>query len=637
MEKDYKKYIKDRKFNSETNQIELWLYNLPQDDSLFDVIRNLPFKGVNVLVFDDIINLAYQNINDSFTFPKCIFQKDINFRFCSFEKAISFTKCTFKDNISFGGSTFKDTFHFTHNEVIKDTDFWNVTFNKMVVFSETKFEGNENNFYGVTFMDNVFAKKIEVSKKIDFSNSRFEQNVYFPQIKTEDFNFRNVLVSESNSTYDMNINRISKQGIDFSGSEFKKADFSETKLKKNVRFHSCKFHKNVNFYNTTFEKLADFYLSEFYDAQQFHLTDFFDRAIFSNATFHKEIQFVYCRTHKDSYINFESAKFHNSLDISRSNFGNNTNFWNIEIKDNNILENPNESKYVNDFGEHSKAPSVYGQIRESYRIIKNTFYKEDNRIEGLDFYKKEMAIYERELKHKIKDIPKNKNSKISYNEVGFIVITFVFFSLYSFFHQIKWFYWIFISSFLLFIASSIKRQKITRENTYKTFKKNKLIYGTFSLILFGAILSFFVMFYFFPTTGHLITRIIYFTIFSLFIVLFSYFNGDRIILFLNKHSNNFGTSWVNGIVFIFWTGIATYSGILMTLEDSLTYNFFDLNAWNNTLKHFLEVINVIRWINIKPFNIELSGLSYLFLFIGRIFIGYGYYQTIQAFRKYGKS
>ena len=27
----------------------------------------------------------------------------------------------------------------------------------------------------------------------------------------------------------------------------------------------------------------------------------------------------------------------------------------------------------------------------------------------------------------------------------------------------------------------------------------------------------------------------------------------------------------------------------------------------------------------------------IILFIGRIFIGYGYYQTIQAFRKFGKS
>ena len=49
---------------------------------------------------------------------------------------------------------------------------------------------------------------------------------------------------------------------------------------------------------------------------------------------------------------------------------------------------------------------------------------------------------------------------------------------------------------------------------------------------------------------------------------------------------------------------------------------------------------------LKPFDDENENslfseskdwFFYLILFIGRIFIGYGYYQTIQAFRKYGKS
>ena len=53
----------------------------------------------------------------------------------------------------------------------------------------------------------------------------------------------------------------------------------------------------------------------------------------------------------------------------------------------------------------------------------------------------------------------------------------------------------------------------------------------------------------------------------------------------------------------------------------------------------LKIINII---DLKPFDKdvstqEVSELSYLILFIGRIFIGYGYYQTIQAFRKFGKS
>ena len=69
--------------------------------------------------------------------------------------------------------------------------------------------------------------------------------------------------------------------------------------------------------------------------------------------------------------------------------------------------------------------------------------------------------------------------------------------------------------------------------------------------------------------------------------------------------------------------------------------FTDLTIDNINSSIFLtslvDVFNITKWSNIKIIDIEISGFSYLLLFIGRIFIGYGYYQTIQAFRKFGKS
>jgi hypothetical protein len=50
--------------------------------------------------------------------------------------------------------------------------------------------------------------------------------------------------------------------------------------------------------------------------------------------------------------------------------------------------------------------------------------------------------------------------------------------------------------------------------------------------------------------------------------------------------------------------------------------FFELDAlFNNTSKED---------------NIKLDGRSYLADFGGRIFVAYGYYQTIQAFRRFGR-
>ncbi|MDO4782356.1 MAG: pentapeptide repeat-containing protein [Capnocytophaga felis] len=422
--------------------------------------------------------------------------------------------------------------------------------------------------------------------------------------------------------------------IDFSGTKFKKLNLKNAVFKAKITFHNCEF-ENVSFENTRFENLVDFYISTFHNDVQFLQVDFMDRAIFSNVSFKGETQFKYNKVAKDTFISFESAKFEKSLDISRSNFHCNLRFWNITIEgDENLSQ---YEKYINDFGKKKIEPSVYAKIRETYRIIKNAFYKENNRIEGLEFYKKEMDVYREKLKNKTKKVREYNNSKISYSEIIPIIMMIPFLYLYLRNEQVKWFYWIFGICFLFFIISSIKRQKITEKNVVKTFKENKLIYGTFSLILFGAILSFLIMVYYFSNEREWMAWIIFFIIFSLFVAFFSYLNNDKIILYLNKYSNNFGTNWVNGIVFILWVGMISYFLILISLSTQLEWDIDNPDAWDNFLKHFLEVINVTHWKDIEPFGVKLNSLAYFFLFIGRIFIGYGYYQTIQAFRKYGKS
>lgn len=621
--------------NIETREKEVWLSDLPNDESLFDVINELrgEYKE-NKFIITEEINFSGK-IN-----------KDVNFNFCTFEKAISFINCVFNADVSFGGSTFKDTFHFTHNEVIGSTNFWKAIFHKMVVFSETKFKGNENNFSDVTFIDDVFAEKIKVAEKIDFSNSKFEQNVYFPQIKAEDFNFCNVIVSESSNTYDRNIDHIFKKGIDFNHSEFTKADFSDTKFKKNIRFHSCKFYKNVSFYNTTFEKLADFYLCKFYDAQQFHLTDFFDRAIFSNVIFYEEIQFIYCRTYIDSSISFESAIFKRILDISRANLGKNINFWNIEIDDEGeqyVFENYENSKYKDDFGEHSKVPSVYKQIRESYRIIKNSCIERNDRIGATEFHKKEMDVYKRELdnnfnnknNNEIKPYCENSYKKsLQYISFFFAFASILYLSIYIFNNSKKTPYFIFLLFFINHLIYSIWASNITIKNFIKGLKKNYLPVTTLliSLIVMSVLLCI--------ETYYL--RDIKWTYLPLFALLLSLFflfihyNKDKLILQLNKLSNDFGTDWSRGILFTLIVTLMTFSLIIASLKIDLELQWSN-EGLNNLIKNVFVVHNVTEWKNLYFFDKEIQGWSFLILFIGRIFIGYGYYQTIQAFRKYGKS
>lgn len=114
----------------------------------------------------------------------------------------------------------------------------------------------------------------------------------------------------------------------------------------------------------------------------------------------------------------------------------------------------------------------------------------------------------------------------------------------------------------------------------------------------------------------------------------SKFDKNKIILFFNKISNDFNRSWIRGVIFTLLIGGLFYS------ISSAFYLFkgqivFDLDCFVETMNDFISYINPLN-LNHKPYNIENSSIIIL-LYFGKIMIGYGYYQTIQAFRKYGKN
>lgn len=107
-----------------------------------------------------------------------------------------------------------------------------------------------------------------------------------------------------------------------------------------------------------------------------------------------------------------------------------------------------------------------------------------------------------------------------------------------------------------------------------------------------------------------------------------------ILIWLNKKSNNFGTSWINGVCFTLFITLIFYLLFLTTFSSDLYFEC-SWGAFAVTLKHFFEFLNIAKW-DIKPFGIENYSWGYIVLFLGRLFIAYGYYQTVQAFRKYGR-
>lgn len=108
---------------------------------------------------------------------------------------------------------------------------------------------------------------------------------------------------------------------------------------------------------------------------------------------------------------------------------------------------------------------------------------------------------------------------------------------------------------------------------------------------------------------------------------------DRRLLWLNSVSNNFGLSYGQAILFIFIVALISFILSRLFISD---YQYFSI-SWesaNEFWSSFFQFLNPTH----KPFylgdNLSYNAGYFIFDYLGRIFIGYGIYQFIQAFRKY---
>ena len=620
---DLQQYIKKELFD-ETGRQEIWLHNLPNTSFLFDIINKLREKYKDdTFVIKQNINITNKKINKEINFSNCIFQKNVNLSGCLFYKNSTFSYIKNKQGEIIANATIFQ----------KEVNFFKANFKEHVNFSGCKFNLKANfseTFFGIKKEDNnsdesssevkFLIENAKFKKEVDFSKAIFYDAIYF-----------------SETEFCTDIEDYAKKSINFENAQFR----------KKVRFHHCKFHNTVRFENTLFNKLVDFYSAHFHKAQQFHFTDFLDRAIFSNTEFDEEVQFLHCKVTKDSYVRFESAIFNKGLDISRSNFNDKVNFWNIEIKEGDIFTS---SKYADDFEVHKNEinpekniPSVYKQLRETYRIIKDNLYKQNNKIEGGNFYKKEMNIYLKELNNTIKDKKRKEKSDSTKKKVGsnpFIVLGFylsgIFTSLYLFLYSVnfndKHCYASFVCFFVPFIVFAYNKWN-TKVPINKLHKVRKFWYCFFLSLYIGIYL---LTLYYFPMYFSTIFIFEYSFLFIIVLLSYLFLDNDRILLYFNKYSNNFGTNWALGVIFTIVSSLVTYILILQQIFNELEFQL-NLVGIGNFLRGLVNVLNVTEWRTVQFFEETPTNWQYIILFIGRILVAYGIYQTIQAFRKFGKS
>ncbi len=125
----------------------------------------------------------------------------------------------------------------------------------------------------------------------------------------------------------------------------------------------------------------------------------------------------------------------------------------------------------------------------------------------------------------------------------------------------------------------------------------------------------------------------------------SLYSGEyatKITLFLNKISTSFGRNWIQGVIFsISIAVIFFYALVISTNQYSIAFTL----DWNGRFfPSFMKFMNPLRFLETENLFktsegttfLTLTNYSYFWDFFGRVFLAYGFFQTIQAFRKYGR-
>lgn len=118
------------------------------------------------------------------------------------------------------------------------------------------------------------------------------------------------------------------------------------------------------------------------------------------------------------------------------------------------------------------------------------------------------------------------------------------------------------------------------------------------------------------------------------------FHFAKVSLWLNYISNQFGRNWARAAFFSFATGAV---GIWALTVSTKKYEIGLPPLWDERFfSAYVRFMNPLRFYETENIygtlgDPGLTWASYLIDFLARILIGYGFYQTIQAFRRYGKS
>lgn len=114
-------------------------------------------------------------------------------------------------------------------------------------------------------------------------------------------------------------------------------------------------------------------------------------------------------------------------------------------------------------------------------------------------------------------------------------------------------------------------------------------------------------------------------------------NPDFFILLLNRMSNDFGISWLKGIWFTLKCSFLFFVALLIVnnfVESNYPLSINPTHNWAKFEQILSEFLKFIFSFGFTSPGFQSNGFLFLIFIIAKIFIGFGIYQTIAAFRKF---
>ena len=548
-----------------------------------------------------------------------------------FEKGIStegdihFYNCTFKNTfcledveareLSFLDCTFEGIFY------LYNSSFAIGGFTNCIFLEETKFTSNK--FSSFFILRNIQASQLKINgeyQNLQFVSSRINKlvlhDVNFERLNREskiEFLVENVIE-------DLRINSFSSQSnITFYSSKYKNVFFEGTfegaiSLKENIRI------KNLYFESSTFKKRIDFEQGKF-EYVSFYRSIFLSLIVINDKLFSeskskiiqiRNLTIHSCSFEMDMHLNIQKIKY---LDLSNNNFKQLFHFNNYASRNDRI----------NYLQKQKIGVSINGTNQGNIIIEQGYLYVNLSNINFGNIIFKDLDISHLY----IKDFQNEGNITFSNIDSGeyFVIqdsitgnINFLNFDV-NIFEEI-----VIANSTLNGINFNIYPNKILSysknpimgfgiSNKTKSISNLKSIYNQLKHIS--------------RNKGDIDSSIKFQALEYKALLRSKKIDYDTVLLLLNWLSNDNGRSWPRGVIFTLVIGLLFFTLYLKTIGTSfnLYYHYQD----------YIVFISSFPKLELEKYSCENNNwTTKLVVWLSRIFISYGIYQTIAAFRKYGK-